>query len=253
MARKSKLGALLVTAIVCLAGCRAPGSAPPEEASGSGLPESLSEPPDRLPPEDRPAKDDRKDGGKKKKPEGERGDDRPGDAATPATPPDAPEETPAPAPRTRTLGEVSDARDDQGPLGPAYADLSRVTIAERGEAALILVDLGDRIPDRLEAGEVMGIGVDLFGRNSAESEYQLFADGGSDGWHAYLQGPNGFVDYPGSFAIGGARLAFEVPWRSVGGGSTYRFSAFVDWSSEGVAVNPSSSDLAPEGGPAGFR
>jgi len=258
--RKTRLVPILAAGALALAGCRAPGSGPPEDAGGGALPQELARRPERLKPEDRPSKSeeaaDRKregDGPGKEKPE------RPG--KDPKGPEASPSATPSPAPadpepdgpeQTRSLSEVSDARDDQGALGPSYADLVAVAVASRGDAALIFVDLAEAVPSRLEAGEVMGIGVDLYTGSSSESTYQLFADGGSDGWHAYLQGPDGFVAYPGSFAIGGRRLAFEVPWRSLGNVREAGFRAFADWSEEAIALNRSSNDLAPEDGSARF-
>jgi hypothetical protein len=99
----------------------------------------------------------------------------------------------------------------------------------------------------------MGIGVDLYRTvTQGESDYQLFADGGPDGWFAYLQTPKGFVRYPGSFALSGARLVLTVPWSSLGGRRSGRFSAFVDWTQGGrpgtLGGNASSQDLAPEVG-----
>jgi len=43
--------------------------------------------------------------------------------------------------------------------------------------------------------------------------------------------PDGFVDYPGTFAVEGRTLRVAVPWRAVGGRQQTEASVFVDWSS----------------------
>lgn len=95
----------------------------------------------------------------------------------------------------------------------------------------------------------MGIGIDFY-RNAdgVESDYQLFVDGGSDGWFAYLHTPSGFVDYPGSFRLGGGRLVFQVPMESLDGLTATQTSGFLDWSRSGAVVNSASSDAAPNSG-----
>ena len=154
----------------------------------------------------------------------------------------------------RVLGTAADARGDHGVLGPQYADLVQVNIASRGEAAIATVDFAGTLPAQLQDGEVMGVGLDIYRNGAAESDYQLFADGGADGWFAYLHTPEGFVKYPGTFRIGQSSMLFEVPWRSIGGSTGTRFSSFVDWSGSGaVALSPSSEDFAPDSGTVRFR
>jgi hypothetical protein len=137
-------------------------------------------------------------------------------------------------------------------LGPNYADLVEVAIASIGDRSVVTVDLGGTIPGRLGEGEVMGVGLDIFHGDTSESAYQLFADGGSDGWYAYLHTPEGIVQYPGTFAIGGGRLEFSVTWSSLGDLRQGRFSAFADWSRDDPVVNAFSEDLAPDSGTARF-
>ena len=59
----------------------------------------------------------------------------------------------------------------------------------------------------------------------------MFLDGGRHGWRAFLQTPDGFVDYPGTFAVEGRTLRVAVPWHAVGGRQETEASVFVDWSS----------------------
>jgi hypothetical protein len=149
------------------------------------------------------------------------------------------------------VGSVSDTSGDQGLEGPTYADLRTVRVEDDGTHARVTVTLGAALPLNAKARESLGFGVD-FSRTALqnESDYQLFADGGTDGWFAYLQTPKGFVRYPGSFAISGTRLVFTVPWSALGGRRQGRFSAFADWSQGGrpgtLGGNATSQDLAPE-------
>lgn len=57
----------------------------------------------------------------------------------------------------------------------------------------------------------MGIGVNLTPPNAADQGSQLFADGESDGWYAYLQVGDHLVTYPGTFDLAGNSAIFEVP------------------------------------------
>lgn len=136
---------------------------------------------------------------------------------------------------------------------PGYADLISVTFFEDGATARIEVAMAKAIPSALGGDEVEGVGVNLYAQVSQpESDYQLFADGGPDGWFAYLQGPGGFVKYPGTFVLDEARMIFEVPWSSLGNLTGTAFDAFADWSQTVVAVNRNGQDHLPEAGRATF-
>ena len=151
------------------------------------------------------------------------------------------------APYTTFL-TMPDTAGDAGLGVPAYADLRSVTLADNGTSLRVTVEMNGALPTKTATGESMGIGVDLY-RAAAkrESDYQLFADGESDGWFAYLDTPKGFVRYPGTFALGGQTLVFTVPWSSVGNPQTGRTSAFADWTQRSSAAtgNPSSNDYVP--------
>jgi hypothetical protein len=152
----------------------------------------------------------------------------------------------------RTVGGVSDGSGDAGLQAPAYADLATVSIVDTGRARIV-VDVGAGFPGRLAAGEVMGVGVDLYRGNGTESDYQVFADGSSEGWFAYLQTPGGFVEFPGTFLIGGRRMVFEVPWASIGAPPAGSFRSFIDWSKKATPINQFGQDLSPNSGKAPFR
>ena len=175
---------------------------------------------------------------------------RPGATATPSA---AAPATPVPAPEGegpyRQVGTVSDLRGDQGREGPGYADVLGVLLEDDGTRLRATVRTGGTVPLQPAAGEVLGIGVDLYDRSGEfESDYQLFADGGADGWFAYLATPKGFVRYPGRFVITGDQLVFTVPWSAVGGRRDGWTKAFVDWTREGggtLGGNATANDRAP--------
>lgn len=145
-----------------------------------------------------------------------------------------------------SVGSLSDLRNDQGLNGPAYADLLQVTVEDSGSRARVTVSMAGTLPSRTADGEVLGIGVDFYRKaGQFESDYQLFADGGKDGWFAYLSTPKGFVKYPGTFALGGTALSFTVPWSSLGAPQSGRFKAFADWTARRSTGNVASNDRAP--------
>jgi hypothetical protein len=133
---------------------------------------------------------------------------------------------------------AADARGDHG-SGPGYADLVSLTLEDDGSSLRLSVEVSGTVPARLAGGEVQGIGIDLFRSRSDESDFQVFLDGGSDGWRGYLQTPRGFVRYPGTVRIDGQMLVTEIPWSSLGGRSGAQVSAFADWSD---AAGHASSD-----------
>ncbi len=133
---------------------------------------------------------------------------------------------------------AADARGDHG-SGPGYADLVSLTLEDDGSSLRLSVEVGGTLPARLAGGEVQGVRIDLFRSRSDESDFQVFLDGGSDGWHGYLQTPRGFVRYPGAVRIDGRMLVTELPWSSLGGRSGAQVSAFADWSD---AAGHASSD-----------
>ena len=169
-------------------------------------------------------------------------------AMTPAT-----AGSPAPlasSPPYRVVAVLTDPSGDQGVEGPAYGDLREVRIEDDGTQARVTVTMAGELPARPASRESLGIGVDLYARTTqTEGEYQLFADGGPGGWFAYLETPRGFVKYPGTFALSGARLVFTVPWSGLGSRTSGAFSAFADWTQGGKAGtlggNANSRDDAP--------
>lgn len=146
----------------------------------------------------------------------------------------------------RTVATSSDPRGDHGAEGPGYADLVQLTV-ERGIRTMrFTVEVGGAVPATLAAGEVQGVGVDLFRGIGLESAYQVFVDGGSDGWRAYFQRGSDFVQYPGTFRLGGSRLELVVPLSAFADGDPERASAFADWSHRLDTGNRSSEDLLPD-------
>lgn len=171
-------------------------------------------------------------------------------ATTPATARSGDGATTTTSPRPyRQLADVADRTGDAGLQARPYGDLVRLRLDDDGTRARFTVEVAGDIPSSLAGGEVMGIGVDLYRGTDEESEYQVFADGGSDGWHAYLDTPSGIVQYPGTFEMGGNTLVFTVPWSSLGGRRTGSVAAFADWSKGRAAVvADASQDHAPDRG-----
>lgn len=146
----------------------------------------------------------------------------------------------------RTVATSSDRRGDHGAEGPAYADLVTLRVDRGTRTMRFVVDVAGDLPAALAAGEVQGIGVDLFRGLALESTYQVYVDGGSDGWRAYFQHGTEFVAYPGTFRLGGGRLELVVPLDAFTEGAPERASAFVDWSRDTDAGKRHAEDLLPE-------
>lgn len=273
---RARLAALLLAALV-VSGCLPPG-AELDDPSAEPLPD-LAEPARPLPsatapePTDPPPVDDDVDASTDpaERPPAPPPPPETAEPADPAPPPphaDPPESgsppppsdgrtaaaPPPPSPSTQTrpgpvvLADVADPRRDAGLEARDYGDLTRVVFESQSDTLRVTVEVAGDLPARLGDGEVMGIGVDLFAGDGRESDHQLFADGGSDGWRAFLQTPEGFVAYPGSFGMGGRRLVFEVPWSAVGGRGEREASVFLDWSRERLPLNAQSFDRAPDRG-----
>lgn len=171
-------------------------------------------------------------------------------ASTPSVAPTVNEEGPSapgrtPAPRSAT----GDPQGDAGLGAPAYADGRVLVVEDLGTRARVTVKVTSALPATLADQEVMGVGVDFFRSGSTESDYQLFADGGSDGWRAFLQTPDGFVAFPGDFRLSADTIQFEVPWSSLGGPPTGSVRAFVDWGKPTVGgLITRTHDLVPDSG-----
>lgn len=144
---------------------------------------------------------------------------------------------------------MADASGDLGLTGGAgYADLTGLRIDDAGSRARLTVAMADDVPARLADGEVVGVGVDIFRSNRKESDYQIFLDGGARGWRAFLQTPDGFVRFPGSFTLDGRRLIVDIPWSGLGGPRPGEVSVFADWAKGSGPVGPSSQDTTPDSG-----
>lgn len=233
------VGRALLLALT-LGGCRSPLDK--EEASPERRPE-LGEPATQLPVTDAPASTDTSELAT----DASTTTARQGQAATSGQPTTTTQPAVAPTSETeRPLSTITDAGGTSG-SAPGYADLRTVTYIDAGVNVKVVVDVAAPLP-AFKTREVLGIGVDIYRTSEQESDYQLFADGGINGWHAYLQTPDGFIEYPGTFAVGTTRLQFEVPWSSVGGERSFRTAVFADWSSRENLLPQSGGDRAPDQG-----
>jgi hypothetical protein len=245
---RASVGAAL---LVALTSCASPFAEVPETSDSSQPFKELAARPSEEAAEEAkaPALKAGKDGGKSQKGVGSDtdgqssvGDDGSGGG-------DDPEDAPEGAPFT-LVGSLSDPRADVSDDTPGYGDALSIEIASDGARARISVTLGDRIPGELRAGEVEGVGVDLF---RGSGDYQVFASGEPGGWYGYLYTPDGFVEYEGSFAVSGRTITFIVPWSALGGTDPGTFSAFVDWTGPPKdGRNGFSQDTAPDEGTADF-
>ena len=145
----------------------------------------------------------------------------------------------------RPLASVADRTGDAGLEAPAYDDFTAVRVEENGSHVRFTVEFAAAVPTVLADGEVMGVGVDVY-RTGNESDFQVFADGGSDGWRAFLHAGEVYVRYEGTFELGGNRLVFTVPWSAIGGRRGGEIAAFADWSQEGALLNKTGQDKAPD-------
>jgi hypothetical protein len=153
----------------------------------------------------------------------------------------------------RSVATVTDPAGDPGLQAPAYADAVALRLEDDGTSARLIVELNGAVPAKLADGESMGIGIDIY-RGHKESDYQVFADGESDGWLAYYESPSGFKPFPGRFELGGSRLVFVVDWAALGGRVPGTFSTFVDWTKKAnLVVSSAGEDHAPDQGAAPFN
>jgi hypothetical protein len=142
---------------------------------------------------------------------------------------------------------LSDRKDDAGIQQQPYSDVLSLRIEDNGTHARFTVQFAGDLPNPMPVGQLLNVGVDMF-HGQKESDYQLFAQGDESRWLAYLQTPSGFVEYPGTFQIGGPKLVFTVPWSSIGGRKGGTTSVFADWSDNTtLVVAASSSDKLPDG------
>lgn len=166
-----------------------------------------------------------------------------------------PEETGAPL-RTAaftTIARIDDPAGDVGPEGPDWADLVRLVLEDNGATLRVTIDFAGTLPTVLGEDEVVGIGVDLLREDDGESRYQLFVDGGSDGWYAYFQRQDGFMAFPGTFSLGDTRIVLTIPAEVIGNPVEGEWRSFLDWSGEGLVLRPVAHDRAPEEGWHVFR
>lgn len=173
----------------------------------------------------------------------------PAPTATPADGDDAPAPEPQPT-RTAAGGQpapiapvvllsVGDRASDHGPEGPDWTDLTAVELAELGNDLRVTLQFAGALPSTPAEGEVPLIGVDI---GTGDDGYQLFIEGGGQSWEAYLQTPQGFVEYPGTFRLGGRSIVLQVPFNAVGSPTRAPVTVFVEWSRDRLVLNATSQD-----------
>lgn len=153
----------------------------------------------------------------------------------------------------RRLALQHDAAADAGLQAPAYVDLVGVELVDLGGVLRATVTVAGPIPRALEESQAAGIGLDLFAGAGRESDYQIFLEGAADGWFAYLEGPNGLMQFAGTFELDADRFVVEVPWKSLGNQRAGELSVFADWSSARLTLAVSSEDHAPDDGRVSYR
>lgn len=135
---------------------------------------------------------------------------------------------------------VADAAGDHGARGPDWTDLRALELVEVGNDLRVTLRFGGQLPAAPPEGEVPLIAVDI-----GDDGYQLFVEGGGESWAAYLDTPQGFVAYPGTFELAGSAIVLQVPFNAVGSPTRAPVRAWVEWSRDsGVigALNPTSED-----------
>jgi hypothetical protein len=137
------------------------------------------------------------------------------------------------------LLSVGDRTGDHGPEGPAWADLTAVEFVELGNDLRVTLQFAGALPATPAEGEVPLIGVNI---GEGEDGYQLFVEGGGQSWAAYLQTPQGFVQYPGTFQLGGRSIVLQVPFNAVGSPTRAPVRVFVEWSRKRLLLNATSED-----------
>jgi len=144
----------------------------------------------------------------------------------------------------KPAGSASDPQGDAGLGAPSWGDIAGLVLEDDGDRLRLTVTMQGLLPPALGERETLGVGLDLLAPGERESRFQLFVQGDTEGWLAYLYTPDGLVDYPGTFALGGNQLVLAVPWSALSRGLD-RASLCADWSKPAVAVNTGGSDRAP--------
>lgn len=162
------------------------------------------------------------------------------------------------APATTTVPYVSrfdlaDPTGDAGIQAKPYGDATRVRIEDDGTRGRFTVELAAAIPAPLGPDEQLRVAVDLDHGGNDESEFQLFAQGNSDGWRAWLYEAEAAVEYQGTFQLGGNRLVFTVPWSALGGRKGGKLDAFVEWDGPGTVIAETSREYIPDRGQASYQ
>lgn len=148
--------------------------------------------------------------------------------------------TPAVSSEPIVLLAVSDRVGDHGARGPDWADLRSLELVEIGNDLRVTVRFEGQLPSRPPEGEVPLVGI-----NIGDDGYQLFVEGGGESWAAYLDTPDGFVAYPGTFQLAGRALVLQVPFNAVGSPTRAPVRTFVEWSRDSGTLgvlNPASED-----------
>lgn len=149
--------------------------------------------------------------------------------------------------------DLVDRAGDAGIQARPYGDATRVRIEDDGARGRFTVELAAVIPTPLGPDEQLRVGVDLDHGGNVESEFQLFAQGNSEGWRAWLTEDEQTVDYQGTFQLGGNRLVFTVPWSALGGRKSGKLDVFVEWDGPGAVLAETSRDFVPDNSQASYQ
>lgn len=155
---------------------------------------------------------------------------------------------------TDVKGDQFAVVDDQGTPGesgiggPAYSDIVRASIEDRGSAYEITLRFAGALPERVGDNENLIAGVGLTGAD--DRTFAVMLQGTREGWNAvYQKGGSSFEVE--DWAIEGSQVVWTIPKSQVDVGESFEWGAslrLLDFGGTGMHRG----DKAPEAGPRSY-
>lgn len=163
---------------------------------------------------------------------------------------DGPTGRASPRAGTRRSLVVDYARDtDAYGDAPAYGDITRALLIDRGRRAELVLTLRADLPRRMGTETYMTVG---FRFEIDGDEAYAYLNGDTSGWRPDMRSPDGRT-FTGDFAIRDRKLHIMVPWARLGNPKSLRWSATTSWVRSSSDETEYQFDSAPDHDPQRFR
>lgn len=147
--------------------------------------------------------------------------------------------------RSSVVDAMGDA-EGQGQV-PAWVDLTGGMLVDSGPALKAMASFAAALPARMPDNRTVATnGIQLL--LPKDKKAYLYAEGGPQGWKAYLVRNKTSALPPGAFSLNGTEMHWSVPWAELGNPTRIDWGLHLSWTRTTLLKVDYAFDSAPDSG-----